>query len=105
MQYTFLKRPIPEGGFADYQEKVDIFSNQINEQCNFMTLMLNPKKEHQANLRKALHEAIRFLKECTKLKKQGAVFDDSHYTLIKQTAFDSLVAIGVETWEQIKQLE
>lgn len=105
MQYNYLKRPIPDGKFADYQERVDTFSNQINEQCNVMTLMLNPEKVHQADLRKVLHEAIGFLRKCTKLKKSEINFDDVHYTKIKQTAFDSLVAIGVETWDQVKRLE
>jgi hypothetical protein len=106
MQYTFLKRPIPMGETIEYQRALNEFSTQIIEQCNFMTLMLNPKKPHQAILRKALHEAIGFLKECTMLKNSGSVkFDDQHYTEIKQTAFDSLVEIGLETWRKIKLLE
>lgn len=106
MQYTFLKRPIPAGEIIEYQKALDEFSTQINEQCNFMTLMLNPEKPHQATLRKALHEATGFLKECTALKNSGSVkFDDKRYTEIKQTAFDSLVALGLETWRKIKLLK
>jgi hypothetical protein len=105
-QYTFLKQPIPTGEIVEYRKTLNEFSTQINEQCNFMTLMLNPKKPHQATLRKALHEAIGFLKECTVLKNSGSViFDNKRYTEIKQTAFDPLVEIGLETWRKVKLLE
>jgi hypothetical protein len=105
MQYNYLKRPIPTGGHTDYQKTADIFSNEINEQCNIITLMLNPKKENQANLRNALHQALGFMVECVEIKKTSTNFNDEKYLTLKRTAFNSLTAIGIETWDRIKRLE
>ena len=106
MQYSYLKRPVPAGGQPDYQKEVDVFSNEINEQCNIITLMLNPQKQHQANLRDALHQALGFMVECVGIKSNGSTnFEDKKYLALKNAAFNSLTIIGIETWDRIKQLE
>jgi hypothetical protein len=106
MQYNYLHRPIPPGEKAAYQETLDNFSNEVNEQCNIIFLMLNPEKENQNNLRTAVQDGLRFIRECVKMKNSGSSsFDDNLYKAIKQKAFDSLTIIGIETWDRIKRLD
>lgn len=106
MQYNYLHRPIPAGEKATYQETLDNFSNEVNEQCNIIFLMLNPEKENQNNLRSAVQDGLRFIRECVKIKNAGSsAFDDNLYKAIKQKAFDSLTIIGIETWDRIKRLD
>jgi hypothetical protein len=53
-QYSYLKRPI--GDKALYQKDLDVMSTQINEQCNLISLMLNPHKEQQGVLKESLYQ-------------------------------------------------
>ena len=122
MQYNYLKRPIPQTPEAktDYQRQLDVFSNEVNEQCNIITLMINPQKPDQNNLKSALQESIIFIRGC--VQKRNAIiagmsglilglnddsiqFDELAYRKIKTKAFDSLTNIGIETWGRIKELE
>jgi hypothetical protein len=122
MQYNFLKRPAgaTDEGKKAYQKQMDDFSNDVNEQCNIITLMMNPAKPDQNDLKSALHEAIGFLNHC--VQKRNAItsgaadliipispreidFNTPAYTEIKRKAFDSLTKIGIVTWNQIKDLK
>lgn len=102
MQYNLLKRPAT----SEMQEMLDNLSSEVMEQCNVMTLMLNPNKEGQAALRDSLQKATAFLLECFNQRNGGeTAFDDRQYTSIKQEAFDAMTSIGIITWRRIKRLE
>lgn len=106
MQYNHLKRPVPQGQSAQVQQTLDALSAEIIEQCNVITLMLNPHKSEQAALRDALQEAMSFLSQCFTQKSKGVTsFDDLRYAAVKQTAFDALTSIGIQAWDRIQRLE
>ena len=121
MQYNFLKRPVPQTPEAkiEYQKQLDIFSNEVNEQCNIITLMMNPENPEQNNLKTALQNALVFVSQCIQIRNTfvsgnaGTIlpiapseipFNNDDYRKIKTEAFDSLTKIGIKTWEQIKNL-
>jgi hypothetical protein len=106
MQYSLLKRPIPTGQQAQVQQTLDAMSAEVMEQCNIVTLMLNPKKPDQASLRNELQSALAFMQDCFAQRSTGIQsFNDQHYQSIKQLAFDALTRVGIETWGQIKELQ
>lgn len=122
MQYNFLKRPVPTTPEAEieYQKQLDDFSNEVNEQCNIITLMMNPEKPEQNNLKTALQNALIFVSQCVQIRNTfvsgnaGTIlplspseipFNNEDYRKIKTEAFDSLTKIGMKTWEQIKDLK
>jgi len=106
MQYSHLKRPIAPGQQAISQAAFDKFSEEIMEQTNVITTLLNPNKPNQAKLMQSLQNKLAFLQRCFQLKSSGVTqFNDVDYASIKKDAFDALVDIGVETWKQIKNLE
>lgn len=121
MHYNFLKRPVPATPEAkvEYQKQLDGFSNEVNEQCNIISLMVNPNKADQNSLRDALHDALAFVQQCVQLRNAVVTrhtelilpvapheleFNNEEYTRIKRKAFDSLTKIGIETWNRIKGL-
>lgn len=121
MQYNFLSRPVPQTPEAkiEYQKQFDEFSNEVNEQCNIITLMMNPEKPEQNSLKLALQKALVFITECITRRNlivsasaslvlpvspAAIQFDRDEYTKIKIEAFDSLTQIGITTWERIKGL-
>jgi hypothetical protein len=101
MQYNHLKRPVVSGSSATTQQQLDVFSSEIMGQCNMITLMLNPDKPDQAELRDTLQQVLVFM---LKAFQQTAVFDDTEYARLKQAAFDAMTRLGVETWRQVKSL-
>lgn len=122
MQYNFLKRPVPTTPEAkiEYQKQLDDFSNEVNEQCNIITLMMNPEKPEQNSLKTALQNALIFVSQCIQIRNTfvsgntGTIlplspseipFNNEDYRKIKTEAFDSLTKIGIKTWEQIKDLK
>ena len=109
MQYNQLKRPVQQGQQVNAQAEFDKFSMEIMEQINNITLMLNPlnpNDPYQGKLAQSVQDKQAFLLQCFAQRSTGSVhFNDSKYTEIKQTAFDALIGIGVETWKQIKELE
>lgn len=66
-----------------------------------ITLMLNPAKPDQAELRDTLQQVLVFMLSAF---QQAAAFNDTEYTRLKQAAFDSMTRLGVETWRQVKSL-
>jgi hypothetical protein len=119
MQFNFLQRPIPPTleGKIEYQKQIDVLFNEINEQSNIISMMMNPEKAEQKDLRSALQESLIFVNNC--VKKQGAAirgnaglviplspdevpFDNLAYAKIKTKAFDSLTRIVIKTWKRIK---
>ena len=121
MQYNFLKRPVPGTPEAkvEYQKALDEFSNEVNEQCNIISLMMNPDKPDQNNLKNTLQDAIAFVQQCVQKRNAFVThpaalvlpvashqleFDTDEYKRIKTKAFDSLTKIGVATWNRVKGL-
>jgi len=106
MQYSHLKRPVPTGQQAQVQQTLDAMSAEVMEQCNIVTLMLNPTKPDQADLRNALQSALAFIQNCFAQPATGIQsFNDQQYQSIKQSAFDALTRVGIQTWGKIKELE
>ncbi|MCP5716482.1 hypothetical protein NL319_28575, partial [Klebsiella pneumoniae] len=70
-------------------------------QCNMITLMLNPAKPDQAELRDTLQQVLAFM---LRAFQHAAALNDSEYTRLKQAAFDAMTRLGVETWRQVKSL-
>ena len=104
-QYSLLKRPVVPGTSATTQQQLDEMSSEIMEQCNMITLMLNPEKADQAALRDALQSALAFMLPVFQQAASGAKsFNDVEYAAHKQTAFDSMTRLGVDTWRQVKSL-
>jgi hypothetical protein len=97
----------PVNEFTEFQEKLDIISKSVLEQCHFIILMLNPHKPQQFELRNTLNEALGFMAICVASKRGGqpASFDDEQYRDIQTRSIDALTNIGIETWKQIKTLE
>lgn len=105
IQFNLLKRPVTAGPEA-FQEILDGYSKSIAEQCNRITLMLNPAKKRQAELRQALSDAQLFFLKCISVKTLAAAdFDDDAYAAIRKRAFNAITDIGIETWRQVKELE
>ena len=90
---------------ATIQKQLDEMSSEIMEQCNMITLMLNPDKPDQAKLYDALQLVLRFIlrvfQQTPTTIKQS---DDDEYARYKQAAFDAMTCLGVETWRQVKSL-
>jgi len=104
-QYNLLKRPVLPGQSATTQQQLDDMSSQVMEQCNMITLMLNPAKPDQAALRDALQGALQFTLLCFQQAAVGAKsFNDAQYSAYKQAAFDAMTRLGVDTWKQVKSL-
>lgn len=101
MQYNHLKRSVVSGSSTTTQQQLDVFSSEIMGQCNMITLMLNPDKPDQAELRDTLQQVLVFM---LKAFQQTAAFDDNEYARLKQAAFDAMTRLGVETWRQVKSL-
>lgn len=106
MQYNLLKRPVQTGQQQQVQQALDAMSAEIMEQCNIMTLMLNPTKLDQASLRDSLQSGLKFIQDCFMQRSTGIQsFNDQQYQSIKQSAFDALTRVGIQTWSQIKELQ
>lgn len=105
LQYSLLKRPVAPGASATTQQKLDEMSSEIMEQCNMITLVLNPAKPDQAVLRDALQRALGFMMPVFQQAAAGTkTFNDAEYASHKQAAFDTMTRLGVETWRQVKSL-
>lgn len=123
MQYNYITtRPVPTTPEEkiEFQKQLDVFSSEVNEQCNIITLMMNPEKPEQSNLKTTLQNALIFVSQCIQIRntfvsgKAGAIlplspsqipFNNQEYSKIKTEAFDSLTKIGVKTWGQIRDLD
>lgn len=105
MQYNFAKRPVAPGNIANIQKQLDEMSSEIMEQCNMITLMLNPDKPDQAKLYDALQLVLGFIQRVfQQMPATITNLDDVEYARYKQTAFDAMTCLGVETWRQVKSL-
>lgn len=105
MQYVLLKQPltIPQ---AEFQKQLDAFSMDIMEQVNTLTLMLNPEKSAQLNLRDTLQDALGFMQSCFQTSKaQQQSFNDAEYQRLKTNAFNTATEIGTKAWEKVQKLE
>ena len=106
MQFNYLKRPAESQNRDAMQKQLDAFSEKVMEESNVITLMLNPEKKEQRELRQALQESLNFLLQCFSQRNQGqSSFDDSRYQKLKQLAFDRLTSIGADAWKRIKELQ
>lgn len=106
MQYSYLKRPFQQEQQANAQAEFDKFSMDIMEQTNNITFMLNPNDPDQGRLAQTIQDKQAFMLQCFGLRTAEPVnFDDLRYAELKQSAFNALIAIGVDTWKQIKELE
>lgn len=105
LQYDLLKRSIIPGTSTTTQQQLDAMSSEIMEQCNMITLMLNPAKPDQAALHNTLQRALGFMMPLFQQDASGPrVFNDAEYRTYKQAAFDSMTRLGVDTWKQVKSL-
>lgn len=104
LQYSLLKRPVAPGERATKQQQFDVMSSEIMEQCNMITLMLNPAKPDQAELYDALQQALEFMLTAFQSAAETTAFNDTEYARHKQAAFHAMTRLGVETWRQVKSL-
>lgn len=103
MQYSFLKRP---GNPPQLQQTLDDYSFVVMQEVHHISLLLNPDKPDQRKLKRALALKQKILLKCFVRKSQQLrQIHDRRYTLVKNIAFNSLTAIGVRTWRQIKELD
>jgi hypothetical protein len=104
-QYNVLKRPVAPGLVPATQQQLDEMSTEVMGQCNMITLMLNPAKPDQAALRDSIQGSLQFM-QCVFQQASNGIrtFDDAKYTTSKQSAFDAMTRLGVETWKQVKSL-
>ncbi|MCW0345808.1 hypothetical protein NB703_003901 [Pantoea ananatis] len=101
LQYDLLKRPVAPASRATKQQQLDVMSSDIMGQCNMITLMLNPDKSDQAELRDALQQVLTFMQAAF---QQAAASNHTEYARLKKAAFDAMTRLGVETWRQVKSL-
>jgi len=105
MQYVLLKQPLTITQ-AEFQEQLNVFSMDIMEQVNTLTLMLNPEKAAQQELRDTLQDALSFMKTCFQdTTAQPQSFNDAEYQKLKTSAFDAATEIGAKAWEKVQELE
>lgn len=105
MQFNLLQRPVSESHRSARQNDLDELSKEIMAQVNIIHLMLNPGKPAQAKLRDSLQANQTFL-AVHFAQPEEAKTESSFiaYQAIKQSAFDAITEIGVETWRQVKAL-
>lgn len=102
MYYNLLKRPINPQLDPSFQAKGDEIAQIVMRECNQILLLLNPNKKYQAKLEKKCNEALKLVLQCVKERNENNFeFNDNNYSQIKKDFFDSLINIGIETWEQI----
>ncbi len=89
MQYNFLKRSVPatSEGKIEYQKQLDEFSSEVNEQCNIITLMMNPERPEQNNLKTALHNALFFVSQCVQKRNNLFLATRKQFSLCLQVKF------------------
>lgn len=102
MYYNLLKRPINPQLDPSFHAKGDEIAQIVMRECNQILLLLNPNKKYQAKLEKKCNEALKLVLQCVKERNENNFeFNDNNYSQIKKDFFDSLINIGIETWEQI----
>jgi len=106
MQFNLLQRPALPSDRRNRRQELDDLSRDIMVQVNVISLMLNPAKPVQERLRGALQANQGFLLAHFS-QPEEAQTESSFiaYRNLKQTAFDALTEIGVETWKRIKELQ
>ncbi|HEX4341754.1 MAG TPA: hypothetical protein VH255_00085 [Verrucomicrobiae bacterium] len=101
-----LKETVPASEKVEHLKSLTSHFNEINEQTHLLNLMLNPKKQQQAQLKSALKASISFMDDCTTSAKSGTVtIDAKRYVEIRDSAFEAVTSIGAETWELVKELK
>jgi hypothetical protein len=104
MQFSLLPRLNSNESLI--QQELDELSKDIMVQVNIIHLMLNPEKTSQAKLRQSLQQNLGLLSAHFSNPQQAATQSSyAAYLQIKQSAFDALTEIGVETWRQVKALQ
>jgi len=105
MQYSFCKRTNYLISQTSIQKKLDEMSSEIMEQCNMITLMLNPNKPDQKILYNTIQDILNFMLVVFDNYSAGKiVFDDEVYLKYKTLAFEIMAKLGNETWTKIKSL-
>lgn len=106
MHYNLLKRPVNPQQNPQYQTEMDDLAQKVMVEFNQITLLLNPKKTEQNEMRVALNDAIQFFQQCVTQRNQANYsFNDQFYAATKTDVFNALTFIGAETWKKIKQFQ
>ena len=106
MHYSLLKRPINAQQNPQHQANMDDLAKKVMVEFNQITLLLNPAKTEQHEMRLALNDALKFFEQCVAQRNSGnSSFNDQFYSATKTDVFNALTFIGAETWKKIKQLQ
>lgn len=106
MHYNLLKRPVNPQQNPQHQLEMDELAKKVMVEFNQITLLLNPAKSEQKEMREALNDALKFFQQCVAQRNQGIVtFNDQFYAATKTDVFNALTLIGSQTWKKIKQLQ
>jgi len=102
-QRDLMRRPVSEPMRGEMQKQLDEISRRVMTEVNNITLMLNPEKPDQKQLRAALQEVLGLV-----MQGQGAEQHSAtavQYRSVKTNAFNALTAIGVTAWSKIQELQ
>lgn len=106
MHYSLLKRPVNPQQNPQHQIEMDELAKKVMVEFNQITLLLNPAKSEQNEMRSALNDALQFFQQCVAQRNQGNfTFNDQFYAATKTDVFNALTLIGSQTWKKIKQLQ
>jgi len=78
-------------------------SQKVMVEINNVTLMLNPNKPDQNDLRIALNSSLEIV--VSSFAPGAHSVNSPLYAALKTDAFNALTLIGIETWTQIQKLE
>jgi len=102
-QFDLLRRPVSAPQKASRQLELDALSQKVMVEINNVTLMLNPNKPDQNDLRIALNSSLEIV--VSSFAPGAHSVNSPLYAALKTDAFNALTLIGIETWTQIQKLE
>ena len=101
-QRDLFRRPFSETMRAEVQRQSDEISRRVMKEVNSITLMLNPDKPDQKELRDAVQLAIDLVPQGQGAAGHAATA--AEYLRLKAAAFNALTKIGVTAWDKIQRL-
>lgn len=102
-QRDLMRRPVSGPMQSQVQKELDEISRRVMVEVNNITLMLNPEKPHQKQLRSALQRVLSLVMEGQGAERHAATTEQ--YRSVKTDAFDALTAIGTTAWSKIQDLQ
>lgn len=101
-QRDLFRRPFIETMHAEVQRRSDEISQRVMKEVNNITLMLNPGKPDQRELRDALQLVIGLVPLGQGPENHAATAAD--YLRLKTTSFNAMTRIGITAWDKIQKL-